>query len=393
MQTPKHILPVIVIAQFCCTSLWFAGNGVLPQLTETFLLPNTALSWLTSAVQFGFIVGTFVFALLTIADRFSPTRVFFICAILGAAANLCLLFENNTLESLVAFRFLTGVFLAGIYPVGMKIASDYYETGLGKSLGFLVAALVLGTAFPHALQNSEMSLSWKTVLVTISILSATGGLLLLLFVGDGPYRKPAQKLQLTTITNIFKNRSFRKAAFGYFGHMWELYAFWAFVPVLLKAYSLQAGSASLNISAASFFIISVGSLGCMAGGGISKYIGSEKVARASLLISGICCLLSPVFFAAQPILFYSFLLVWGMAVIADSPMFSTLVAQRAVSEQKGTALTIVNCIGFATTIVSIQVLSYLSELVAPTYLFLVLAIGPIFGLISMGRSKSKTVSA
>ena len=155
MRIPKHILPSIVASQFACTSLWFASNAVMGDLVATFGLDASALSHLTSAVQFGFIAGTLVFALLAIADRFSPARVFFISALLGAAANLGALLDSNTLASLLLFRFGTGFFLAGIYPVGMKIAADYYEKGLGKSLGYLVGALVLGTTFPHLLKDAS----------------------------------------------------------------------------------------------------------------------------------------------------------------------------------------------------------------------------------------------
>jgi MFS family permease len=156
----KIILPVIVISQFCCTSLWFAGNAVMDALVTNFNLNGSALGHLTSAVQFGFIVGTLVFAILTIADRFSPSKIFFISALLGALCNVFVIWESNSLATLLLFRFLTGFFLAGIYPVGMKIATDYYEKGLGKSLGFLVGALVIGTAFPHLLNGMTATFKW-----------------------------------------------------------------------------------------------------------------------------------------------------------------------------------------------------------------------------------------
>ena len=178
MQLSKKILPIIVISQFFCTSLWFAGNGVMSSLVTTYKLPENALSLLTSAVQFGFITGTLTFALFTIADRFSPSKVFFISALLGALFNIGFILENQTLFSLISLRFFTGFFLAGIYPVGMKIATDYYQKGLGKSLGFLVGALVLGTALPHLLKDLFINLSWKIVLFTTSTLAVIGGLLI-----------------------------------------------------------------------------------------------------------------------------------------------------------------------------------------------------------------------
>ena len=222
----KLILPVIIISQFCCTTLWFASNGVITDLLINYNLQNSALGHLTSAVQAGFIFGTLSFAVFTIADRFSPSKVFFICSGIGALFNLGIIFESNTLTSLLFLRFLTGFFLAGIYPIGMKIASDYFEKGLGISLGFLVGALVIGTAFPHLLKNITETISWKSVLITTSSFALFGGLLMLTLVPDGPFRKAGKKINLLAFSHVFRNPEFRSSAFGYFGHMWELYAFW-----------------------------------------------------------------------------------------------------------------------------------------------------------------------
>ena len=248
MKTHRHILPIIVIAQFCCTSLWFAGNAVMGDLASEFGLKSNALGHLTSAVQFGFISGTLSFAILTIADRFSPYKVFFLSAFLGALSNLGLLLESNTFWSLIGFRFLVGFFLAGIYPVGMKIAADYFDKSLGKSLGFLVGALVLGTALPHLLKDLTLAFSWKTVIVSVSGLAFLGGLLMILFIGNGPYRKPGSKFNFRGFFQVFRIREFRSAAFGYFGHMWELYTLWAFVPMCLITFTRYHPEVKLNIS-------------------------------------------------------------------------------------------------------------------------------------------------
>lgn len=389
---PKRILPIIVFAQFCCTSLWFAGNGVLAQLTEAFQLPVEALGYLTSAVQFGFILGTLIFALLTIADRFSPSKVFFICALFGASINLGMLWDGNTLTSLLTIRFMTGFFLAGIYPVGMKIAADYFEKGLGKSLGYLVGALVLGTAFPHFVNTFSAEISWKWVIGITSTVATLGGFLLLILVPNGPYRKAASKIDFSALKQIFKNKNFRGAAFGYFGHMWELYAFWVFVPFILEAYNAINYTSEINVPFWSFLIIGIGSLVCIAAGYFSESFGSKKVATIALLASGICCLVSPLFFTTNTWIFLIFLLFWGSMIIADSPMFSTLVAQNTSSTTKGTALTIVNCIGFALSIVSIQLLSYLTTVIAPQYLFVVLCLGSVFGLTSLRLNVNKNTT-
>ena len=389
MKTSKLILPVIVISQFCCTSLWFAGNGVMVDLVANFNLKESALGHLTSAVQFGFISGTLVFAVLTIADRFSPSKVFFVSALLGAFCNICMVGEFNDLFSLLLFRFLTGFFLAGIYPVGMKIAADYFDKGLGKSLGFLVGALVLGTAFPHLLKDVLQTISWTYVLLTTTCLAILGGLAMILFVPNGPYRKSSKRLDFSAFSKVFKHTDFRAAAFGYFGHMWELYAFWAFVPVILKHYSQLHPQSNLNIPVLSFIIIGIGGLACVIGGYLSIRIGAKKTAFSALFLSCICCLLSPFTFnIGSEIFFIGFLMFWGMVVIADSPMFSTLVAQNAEAEIKGTALTIVNCIGFSITIISIQVLNSLQNLMDPSFIYIILAIGPLFGLIGLKKIRT-----
>ena len=389
MKPLKNVLPIIVIAQFCCTSLWFASNAIMSDLVLHFNLNPSVVSYLTSAVQFGFILGTLVFALLAIADRFSPSKVFLISALLGAACNLGILWDGNNLASMLSIRFLTGFFLAGIYPVGMKIAADYFEKGLGKSLGFLVGALVLGTAFPHFLKGMTSGLPWELVILCTAGLAILGGLMMAFLVPDGPFRKPSQGVNIKAFFGIFENKNLRTAAFGYFGHMWELYAFWAFTPLMLTAYSNLHPEAQFNIPILSFIIIGIGGLACILSGYLSESFGTKKIATIALLLSCICCLISPLLFT-QPsaTLFIAFLLFWGMAVVADSPLLSTLVAQNAPAEVKGTALTLVNSIGFAITIVSIQLVSSLQLLTNSSLIFSCLAIGPIFGLLAL-RQKNK----
>ena len=353
-----------------------------------FSLKSSALGHLTSAVQFGFIFGTLIFAILTIADRFSPSKVFLTCALLGSLFNIGVIWDGNSLASILSLRFITGFFLAGIYPVGMKIAADYYEKGLGKSLGFLVGALVVGTAFPHLAKEMTGTFPWKFVLVLTSSFAVLGGLLMLTMVPDGPHRKPGNKLDLSAFFGVFRNRKFRSAAFGYFGHMWELYAFWAFVPIILKTYSMEHPESVFNIPLLSFLIIGIGGLACVLGGYLAQTWGTKRIAFIALLLSCGCCLVSPLIFATESeSLFIGFLLFWGMVVIADSPLFSTLVAQNVSAELKGTALTIVNCIGFSITIISIQLLNILQDSMNPIYIYTILALGPILGLIILYEKK------
>ena len=366
----------------------------MTELIDHFNLQERALGDLTSFVQFGFIAGTLVFAILMIADRYPPSKVFFICGLLGALANVLLILDTHTIKTLLALRFITGFFLAGIYPVGMRIAADYYDKGLGKSLGYLVGALVFGTAFPHLIKGSIDQIAWQFVIIAISILAVVGGLLIYILVPTGPYNKRGQKVDFTVFAGVFKSSNFRSAAFGYFGHMWELYAFWAFVPVILSNYQDFYSLSNLNIPLLSFLIIGIGFLSCIVSGYLSLRYGAKKIAFIALSLSCICCLSAPFAFQLDNAsLFIAYLIFWGAVVIADSPLFSTLVANNAQSEIKGTALTIVNCIGFAITIFSIQLLTSLSGQVELRYLLMILAIGPMLGLLALSKRSTQSVTS
>jgi MFS family permease len=382
IKRAKRILPIIIFSQFAGTSLWFAGNAVLGDLQRQWQLGDAALSYMTSSVQLGFITGTLLFAFFTISDRFSPRVVFFLCSLLGALSNLGIYAAADGLISLLVLRFSTGFFLAGIYPVGMKIAAGWYRRGLGEALGYLVGALVVGTAFPHLLKSTGQSFPWEHVIVWISAISALGGILMLWLVPDGPYAVTGTKFNSKAFAVIFRSRDLRSASFGYFGHMWELYTLWAFFPVLIKAYGAAAGQ-PLNVPFWSFGVIAVGCLGCIGGGILSFKLGSPSIAFFQLLVSGVCCLLSPLFFQAPPEIFLGFLILWGIMVVGDSPQFSALTARTAPRELVGSALTIVTSIGFFITIISIQFTDYLTDLMSTQFVFLFLVPGPIFGLVNL----------
>lgn len=382
---PARILPAIVAAQFAGVAIWFAGNAVLGDLQRQWGLADSALGYVTSAVQLGFIAGTLTFAFLTVADRFSPRLVYLVCSLLGALANLTAIAADGSFGALLATRFVTGFFLAGIYPVGMKIASGWYQKDLGNALGLLVGALVLGTAFPHLLKGLGQSWPWETVLLGVSALCALGGVLMYRLVPDGPYLGKGAKFHPAALASVFRSRGFRASAFGYFGHMWELYAFWAFVPVALAS---RPGVGDISLWA--FAVIAAGALGCAGGGLVSLRAGSAPVAVAQLAASGACCVLSPLLFVAPLPVFLAFLLFWGVAVVGDSPQFSALNAANAPRELVGSALTIANCIGFAITIFSIQLLNAAAAWMPVQYLFLLLAPGPVFGLLAMRPLLRKT---
>jgi len=376
---PPWILAAIVLSQFAGTSLWFAGNAVLGDLQAAWGLAPDALGYATSAVQLGFIAGTLAFAFFAVSDRVSPRIVFFLCSVSGALFNLGVYAFGEGLLTLLAFRFLTGFFIAGIYPVGMKIASGWYQRDLGNALGLLVGALVVGTAFPHLLRGVGQTLPWGTVLLAVSAIAALGGLAMLALVPDGPYLAKGAKFDPRALAVIFRSREFRASCFGYFGHMWELYAFWAFVPVVLAAHA----PSELNVPLWAFAVIAAGFVGCAGGGIVSLRADSARVAFAQLAASGACCVLSPLAFKAPTPVFLAFLVFWGMVVVGDSPQFSALNARYAPRPLVGSALTIGNCIGFSITIASIQLLNALAAGMNPAWLFVALAPGPVLGLLAL----------
>ena len=377
---PRHILPVIVAAQFAGTSLWFASNAVMPDLQRYGDLPAEALGNLTTAVQLGFIAGTFAFVFFAIADRFSPRRIFLACALLGALFNAAPYVVGASLWPLLLLRFATGFFLAGIYPIGMKIAAGWFDRDLGKALGYLVGALVLGTALPHLIRALGQDLPWESVLLSVSAIAICGGLLMYRFVPDGPHLRAGARFDPRAIIDIFRSPDFRASSFGYFGHMWELYALWTFVPAYLAAFGLEKSGGASGISLWTFLIIGVGAAGCILGGLISLNRGSARVAFVQLAASGACCLLSPIaFLMPQPVML-GFLLIWGIVVVGDSPQFSTLNARYAPSQ----------LLGFAITIASIQLLNSLLDSVGAQYLFLLLVPGPLLGLLALRRLVQST---
>lgn len=375
----RSALILIVIAQFLGTSLWFAGNAVAPELGLLMGKPEI-VSWITSAVQLGFIAGTLIFAFLSIPDRFPPAKVFLFSALLASFFNFLITILPINLELILVCRFLVGFFLAGIYPVGMKIAADYFERGLGVALGFLVGALVLGTAFPHLIMGLNLSFDWKITFYVTSILAVAGGLIVGFFIPSGPFCKSNPVFDFGLLPKLSKLNSLKSAASGYFGHMWELYTFWAFLPLLigyLKG-SVVAGSQE---SLLTFFVIASGAFSCAIGGLLSHKIGSRLVASIALIGSGTCCLVLIVLQETNSIVWISLLIFWGILITADSPQFSTLVAQSVIPEYRGTALTLVNSLGFFISVVSIQFAQVLLHWFSIVEVLSFLVIGPVMGLI------------
>lgn len=374
------VIPTIVFAQLFGGSLWFSTNGVGEALMRVWSIGPAEIGQLTNAVQLGFILGTLGFALTGLADRFAASRIFAVCAVIGASANAAFALLAEGMASALVLRFVVGLSLAGVYPLGMKLVVSWVPERAGHALALLVGMLTLGTALPHGLKLAGGA-AWQAVLLGASVLALLAAAMILRL-GDGPHlrrRAGAPTLRMGAVLTAFRIPVFRASALGYFGHMWELYAVWTLVPLLVAGSSLVALA---PVSALSFVIIGIGTLGCFAGGAISRRTGSAPVAAVALATSGVCCALFPLVADASPAWLLAFFLLWGLSVPADSPQFSAMSARACPPEIVGSALALQNAIGFALTIVSITWGTAVVADWGPKVSWLLLP-GPVLGVIAL----------
>ena len=385
MAAPGRALAIVSLGVLLASSTWFTGTAAARELIEAWSLTSGEAALLTNATQVGFILGTLIYALGNLADRFEARRVFAWSALAGAAFNLGFAWWADGLPVALGFRLLTGISLAGVYPVGMKIVASWFAEGLGWRLGVLVGCLTLGTAFPYAITALELGFDWRTLASVASIAAMIAALLVRFAIAEGPLLRGRARLDLRVAFAVFRHPPFRATAFGYFGHMWELYALWSLSSFWLLDCLRDDSTWTARIPWLAFATVAIGALGCVVGGLLSRRIGERDVALIALLGSAAMGLGSGFAASLPGPWLLGYLLIWGLLVVADSPQFSALAARHAPPEYTGTALTVQNGLGFLVTVLAIQTLPWLAGQLGWRWILTLLAIGPLLGAWSLRR--------
>jgi MFS family permease len=382
----SYALALLAFALVLSMTTWFSASAVVPQLRAEWSLSDTSASWLTIAVQLGFVAGALVSSVFNVADLVPPRFVILGGALGAAGANLLLL-EAGGAATAVPLRLATGFFLAGVYPPALKLMATWFRRGRGTALGIVVGALTVGSAAPH-LVNGLGGLDWQTVVVATSALTLAGGLVAGFTVPEGPYSFPPAVFAPRQARLVFANRGVRLASLGYFGHMWELYAMWAWFLVFFS--SVEPGRTA---AFATFAVIGIGGLGCWAGGVLGDRIGRPETTAGLLVVSGSCSIVAGLLLEGPRWLLVAVALVWGFTIVADSAQFSTLVTEHADQAYVGTALTLQLAVGFTLTVATIWLVPVLEDAFGWRWAFAFLAPGPALGAIAMLRLRAAPVNA
>ncbi len=388
-MTPKQRAFILIpLVEFLGMTVWFSASAVVPALANAWGLGASGQAWLTMSVQLGFVAGALVSAILNLADRLPSRLLFSLSACLAGGATILIPASGAGPGGALALRFLTGVLLAGVYPVGMKIMATWTDRDRGFGVGLLVGALTVGSALPHLLGALGGSGSWKPVLALSGACAAAGGLIALLFVREGPHRTLLPRFDWKYAGEMWREKELALVNLAYLGHMWELYAMWTWAPIFIAASFRASGVGGRAAGLAGFAAIAAGGAGSVVAGRLADRIGRSTVTSAAMAVSGLCCLVVGFLAGKNPWILTAVCLVWGFAVVADSAQFSAGASELCPPERTGTVLTLQTSLGFLLTLVTIRLVPALERLVTWKYAFAVLALGPAAGIWAMLRLRA-----